>query len=87
MRNRLPGVYRNRLFVEAGGLLSYGIASDAVLRRLPYFVDRILRGAQPADVPLEQPTTFELAVNQTTVSSLGLTIPPAFAAQVTRWAS
>jgi putative ABC transport system substrate-binding protein len=85
IRNRLAGVYHSRLFVEDGGLLSYGIASDAITRRLPYFVDRILRGAQPADVPVEQPTTFELAVNQTAARTLGLTIPPDVAAQVTEW--
>jgi putative ABC transport system substrate-binding protein len=85
MRYRLPDVYHNRLFVQDGGLMSYGIGSDAIIRRLPYFVDRILRGAQPADVPVEQPTTFELAVNQTAAQALGLTIPPDVAAQVTQW--
>jgi ABC-type uncharacterized transport system substrate-binding protein len=87
-RERLPTLYQRNSEVEAGGLLSYGPNYDELKRRAAaYHVDRILRGANPADLPVQQPTAFELAVNQTTARSLGLTLPPAFAAQVTEWIS
>ncbi len=74
--NRLPTVFGERLFVDAGGLMSYGISSADLLRRLPTYMDKILRGAKPADLPVEQPTKFELTINLRTAKALGLTIPP-----------
>jgi putative ABC transport system substrate-binding protein len=74
-RHRLPSMHGFREFVEAGGLMSYGPSLDALFRRAAFFVDRILKGAQPADLPVEQPATFELVVNLATARALGLTIP------------
>src|SRR5262245_59265165 len=75
LRKRLPSVFQNREFVEAGGLLSYGPSTVANYRRAAFFVDRILKGAKPSDLPVEQPTTFELTINLKTAKALGLTIP------------
>ena len=75
-KHRLPAVYQFRQTVEAGGLLSYGPSATSLLRRTAYYVDKILRGAKPADLPVEQPTTFELVINLKTAKALGLTIPP-----------
>jgi len=75
LRSRLPVVYANRGFAEAGGLLSYGPSLHDLFRRAADKVDRILKGAKPADMPVEQPTKFELVVNQKTARLLGLTIP------------
>jgi putative ABC transport system substrate-binding protein len=74
-RSRLPAIYPQRTFTQAGGLLSYGPYSFDLYRRAAYFVDRILKGAKPADLPVEQPTKFGLVVNLKTAKSLGLTIP------------
>ena len=70
---------------EAGALISYGADFRAVYGRCAYYVDRILRGATPADLPVEGPTKFEMVINVKTAEALGLSIPPALAAQVTRW--
>jgi len=75
-RFRLPAVYPVRDYVEAGGLLSYGPVLSDNFRRCAALVDKILRGANPADLPFEQPTHFELVVNLKTATALGLTIPP-----------
>jgi putative tryptophan/tyrosine transport system substrate-binding protein len=74
-RNRLPAVYPSRQYVEAGGLMAYGPSLVDLLRRAATYVDRILRGASPADLPVEQPTKFELVVNLKTARTLGITIP------------
>ncbi|HEY7717003.1 MAG TPA: ABC transporter substrate-binding protein [Candidatus Binatia bacterium] len=76
MKHRLSGVFGTGDFVEAGGLLSYGPDHNALWRRLAVYVDKILKGAKPADLPVEQPTRFELVVNLKTAKQIGLTIPP-----------
>jgi putative ABC transport system substrate-binding protein len=75
-RNRLPGVYAYRELVEAGGLMSYGPSYEDMHRRAATYVDKILKGAKPADLPIEQPTRFNLVINRTAAQALGLTIPP-----------
>jgi putative tryptophan/tyrosine transport system substrate-binding protein len=75
-RYRLPAVYPWRYFVAAGGLMSYGIDNIDVLQKAASYVDRILRGAKPADLPVQAPTKYETAVNLTAANALGLTIPP-----------
>src|SRR5262245_20156500 len=75
LKHRLPGIYWDRDFVEEGGLMSYGVSLREVGRRAAYFVDRILKGTKPADLPVEQPTKFELVVNLKTAKALGLAIP------------
>jgi putative ABC transport system substrate-binding protein len=74
-------------YAAAGGLLSYGANFLAPFRRAGYYVDRILKGASPADLPVEVATTFDLVVNRTTATALGITIPPDVALQVTEWVS
>jgi putative ABC transport system substrate-binding protein len=74
-RHRLPAMYFVRDFVDAGGLLSYGPETLSLYRRTAVHVDKILKGAKPADLPVEQPTTFELVINLKTAKALGLTIP------------
>ena len=74
--HRLPAIYSTRLFAVAGGLMTYGASLDDLLRRATAYVDRILKGARPAELPVEQPTKFELVVNLKTAKSLGLAIAP-----------
>jgi putative ABC transport system substrate-binding protein len=76
LRYRLPVMFEGRESVEAGGLLGYSVSSVANYRRAALFVDKILKGAKPADLPIEQPTQFELVINMKTAKALGLTIPP-----------
>jgi putative tryptophan/tyrosine transport system substrate-binding protein len=73
---RLPTMFNVREFVEAGGLMSYGPDFLTLYRRAADFVDKILRGAKPADIPVEQPTRFGLIINLKTANTLGLTVPP-----------
>ena len=76
LESRLPSMYSNREAVNAGGLMSYSADPVASYGRVAYFVDRILKGAKPADLPVEQPTKFELVINLKTAKQIGLTIPP-----------
>jgi putative tryptophan/tyrosine transport system substrate-binding protein len=75
LKNRLPSMYQDRTAVETGGLMSYGADLVDSYRRVAYFVDRILKGAKPADLPVEQPTKFEFVINQKTAKQIGVTIP------------
>src|SRR5438445_353016 len=75
-KNRLPTVYSYRSYVEAGGLMSYGPDLADSFRRAATYVDKILKGAKPADLPVEQPTKFDFVINLKTAKALGLTIPP-----------
>jgi putative ABC transport system substrate-binding protein len=72
----LPAVYPYRLYAVDGGLLSYGTAVNGWLREIAPYVDRILRGANPADLPVQQPTKYELVINLKTARALGLDVPP-----------
>jgi putative ABC transport system substrate-binding protein len=81
IRSRLPRLMAGRESVEAGGFMAYGADIGAGFRRAADYVDRILKGARPGDLPLEQPTKFELVVNLKTARALGLTIPPAVLAR------
>jgi putative ABC transport system substrate-binding protein len=75
-KSRLPSVFHSRDFVDAGGLMCYGEHNAELLRRVAYYVDRILKGTKPADLPVEQPTKFEFIVNLKTAKQIGLRIPP-----------
>jgi putative ABC transport system substrate-binding protein len=75
MKAQLPAISDFLLFAEAGALVTYGVDDDGQLRRAAYYVDRILKGTSPADLPIEGPTSFKLGVNTATAKALGLTIP------------
>jgi ABC-type uncharacterized transport system substrate-binding protein len=74
--NRLPAIYPRPVFVESGGLMSFGRNRDEAVKRVPLMIDKILKGTKPADIPVEQPTKFELVINLKAAKTLGLTIPP-----------
>jgi putative ABC transport system substrate-binding protein len=75
-QNRLPAIYPRPVFVESSGLMSYGRDRNEAVRRVPAMIDKILKGTKPADLPVEQPTKFELVINLKTANDLGLRIPP-----------
>jgi putative tryptophan/tyrosine transport system substrate-binding protein len=81
LRNRVPTMFGAREHVEAGGLMSYGLNLPAVFRRAAELVDKVLKGAKPADMPVEQPTRYELLINLKTAKALGITIPNALLAR------
>jgi putative tryptophan/tyrosine transport system substrate-binding protein len=83
LQHRLPSIYPRREFAQAGGLLAYGPNFADMARRAAYYVDKILKGAKPADLPVEQPMLFDFAVNMKTARALGLTFPPEIMLQVT----
>jgi putative ABC transport system substrate-binding protein len=81
MAARLPAIYNSREYVEMGGLMSYGPNFPDMFRRAADMVDKILRGAKPGDLPVEQPTQFDLVINLTTAKALGLEVPPSLLAR------
>jgi putative ABC transport system substrate-binding protein len=84
LKGRLPSMYSSRRFVDAGGLMYYGADLSDSYRRVAYYVDRILKGTKPADLPVEQPTKFEFVINLKTAKQIGLTIPPEVLARATK---
>jgi putative ABC transport system substrate-binding protein len=80
MKHRLPAIYSSREFVDAGGLISYGVSYPDLYRRAATYVDKILKGTKPADLPVVQPTKFELVINLKTAKALGIKVPPSLLA-------
>ena len=84
VKSRLPAIYNFPEFVEAGGLMTYGVSTIDLSRRAATYVDKILKGAKPADLPVEQPTKFEFIINLKAAKQIGLTIPPNVLARADR---
>jgi putative ABC transport system substrate-binding protein len=84
LKRRLPSMYGNRRALDVGGFMYYGADVADTNRRVAYYVDKILKGAKPADLPVEQPTKFEFVINQKTAKQIGLTIPPDLLARATK---
>jgi putative ABC transport system substrate-binding protein len=84
LKSRLPSMFADREYVDAGGLMSYGADLTESYRRVAYFVDRILKGTKPADLPVEQPTKFEFVINLQTAKKIGVTIAPEVLARASR---
>jgi putative tryptophan/tyrosine transport system substrate-binding protein len=84
LKVRLPSMYGRREAVDAGGLMQYGADLADSYQRVAYYVDKILKGAKPADLPVEQPTKFELVINLKTAKQIGVTIPPEMLARASR---
>ena len=84
VKSRLPAIYPHAEFVQVGGLMTYGVSFPDLDRRAATYVDKILKGAKPADLPVEQPTKFEFVINLKTAKQIGLTIPPNVLARADR---
>ena len=84
IKNQLPSMCEHSFYVDAGGLMSYASNDEEIFRRAAVYVDKILKGAKPADLPVEQPTKFELVFNLKTAKQIGLTIPPNVLARADR---
>ena len=84
LKNQLPMISRGEAFMEAGGVISYGVSLPDLDRRAATYVDKILKGAKPADLPIQQPTKFDLIINLKTAKQIGLTIPPNVLARADR---
>ena len=84
VKNRLPAIYSTQTFLEFGGLMSYGVNVNDLDRRAATYVDKILKGAKPAELPVEQPTKFELVINLKTAKQIGVTFPPNMLARANR---
>jgi len=84
LKHRLPGIFPTKQFAEEGGLLSYGTSTGDMYRRAASYVDKILKGAKPAELPVEQPMKFEFVVNLKAAKQIGLTIPPNVLARADR---
>jgi len=84
VKNQLPAIFRSREYMEEGGLMAYGVNPFELDKRAAMYVDKILKGAKPADLPVEQPTKFELIINLKTAKQIGLTIPPNVLARADR---
>ena len=83
VEQRLPAIYETRLYTDAGGLMNYGVQSAERYYRAATYVDRILKGAKPAEIPIEQPTVFDFVINLKAARAIGLTIPPSVLNQAT----
>jgi putative ABC transport system substrate-binding protein len=83
-KHRLPAIYTREEFADNGGLMSYGADEDEPFKRIAVMIDKILKGAKPADIPVEQPTKFEFIINLKTAKQIGLTIPPEVLARANR---
>jgi putative tryptophan/tyrosine transport system substrate-binding protein len=83
-KNRLPAMYPLADYVDTGGLISYGVSNRDMFRRAASYVDKILKGAKPAELPIEQPTKFELVINLKAAKQLEMTIPPGVLARADR---
>jgi putative ABC transport system substrate-binding protein len=84
VKHRLPAIYSASEYVDDGGLISYGVSYPDLYRRAASYVDKILKGTKPGDIPIEQPTKFDLMINRKAATALGLTIPPALLARAER---
>ena len=84
LKSRLPSMYASKEAVDAGGLMYYGADLADSYRRVAYYIDKILKGAKPADLPVEQPTKFELVINLKTAKQIGVTIPPEVLARASK---
>jgi putative ABC transport system substrate-binding protein len=83
-KHRVPAIFESKDWVEAGGLISYGPEESDIIRRAAAQLDKVLKGAKPADIPVEQPTKFELIINLKSAEQIGLTIPPNVLARADR---